>query len=157
MSKSIVSKICLKSVKEKICEKKNSAELKKLMILANKSAKNAPSAPKIGSESGPISMIVLEDRDHCEHCCIDKHHRCFLEKYFDKYYDLAEKLEQLLVCPISYEIVRHPAITPSGNLIDSKVLERLIKEKKPDPFNRNLSLDFLITDRFAIEVMKLIY
>ncbi|CAI2381492.1 unnamed protein product [Moneuplotes crassus] len=102
------------------------------------------------------SQAKKQRLSHCNHCCIRDNQKCFLEEYFHKYYGLLSTLEKLLICPINMEVVREPAITPSGNLVEASVIERLILEKKPDPFNRTLPIRHLTINRFATEVLKLV-
>mmetsp|Transcript_30257 Transcript_30257/g.29754 ORF Transcript_30257/g.29754 Transcript_30257/m.29754 type:complete len:81 (+) Transcript_30257:1289-1531(+) len=75
---------------------------------------------------------------------------------FNKYASLLDKLEELLICPISSDVVKIPAITPSGHLVDASVIERLIHEKKRDPFNRRLRLTTLTYNRLASSILELI-
>ncbi|CAI2362135.1 unnamed protein product [Moneuplotes crassus] len=102
------------------------------------------------------SQAKKQRLSHCNHCCIRDNQKCFLEEYFHKYYGLLSTLEKLLICPINMGVVRDPVITPSGNLVEASVIERLILEKKPDPFNRTLPIRHLTINRFATEVLKLV-
>ncbi|CAI2384152.1 unnamed protein product [Moneuplotes crassus] len=100
--------------------------------------------------------MSIHDGNHCSHLCIEQNKKCFATKCFNQYYGLLDKLEELLICPISFELVKKPAITPSGNLVDTSVIERLIHERKRDPFDRSLPLSRLTPNRSATEVLNLI-
>ncbi|CAI2383431.1 unnamed protein product [Moneuplotes crassus] len=103
----------------------------------------------------PPSIIIKESLEHCDHCCLGDKQKCFLERYFHKYYNLLEALEKLLVCPITLEMIKKPTIIPSGNLVEKRVVQRLIRDGKADPFNRRLRLEKVIPDRFANAVLDL--
>ena len=53
------------------------------------------------------------------------------------------KLDEALRCPISLDVLKDPQVLPSGNTISKFVLEKLIKDKKSDPFDRTAKLKSL--------------
>ena len=62
---------------------------------------------------------------------IEKINSCY-KKLYDT---LIKELEESLICPILLEKIKIPAISPSGNIIEKSCLERLVNERRKDPFN----------------------
>ena len=71
-----------------------------------------------------------EHRNNCNRIIFQRSNKT---KKFD---ELLASLKEHLQCPIILETFKNPVLTPSGNTVESSVMENLIKNRKLDPFSR---------------------
>ena len=56
--------------------------------------------------------------------------------YKDLFEFTMDKINSLLMCPVMYKKMENPAILESGHTIEESFMDKLIRNKKPDPFDR---------------------
>lgn len=88
----------------------------------------------------------------CEEC------KCQVStKSSDKSYQkLLSEIEDLLVCPISFQRIRTPVMLPSGKTIDESTFDKLAGAKKCDPFTRNPLKNRKLVNRFAMNLIEIV-
>ena len=75
-----------------------------------------------------------------------------------------KNIDDLFTCPITMDKIDVPAVLPSGNTVDSKVMEKLIRDGRrkggKDPFDRNKKFKVVTRNFFAtanyLKIIKLI-
>ena len=69
---------------------------------------------------------------------------------------LDTKLQELLVCPITSSSIIDPYLTPCGYTVDKSTMQRLIKDKKKDPFTMTEMCEKLVPNHFAKQLIEII-
>jgi len=65
-----------------------------------------------------------------------------------------EKLDSLLVWPISFDKLDKPVILPSGNSVSREIMESFIERKRTDPFDRTKACKSLISNLLVQNIME---
>ena len=80
-----------------------------------------------------------------------------ITKESSKNYELLlSKIEDLLVCPISFKKIKTPVILPSGKTIDKSTFEKLVEANKCDPFTRDTLENNMLINRLAINLIEIV-
>jgi hypothetical protein len=70
---------------------------------------------------------------------------------------ITSKLFEATECPISFELMKNPVITPSGHTVDRKAMEELIYRGFRDPFTRNGVWTSIIPNYALTEITKTVF
>jgi hypothetical protein len=70
---------------------------------------------------------------------------------------ITSKLFEATECPISFELIKDPVITPSGHTVDRKAMEELIYRGFRDPFTRKGFWTSIIPNFALTEITKTVF
>jgi peptidyl-tRNA hydrolase len=70
---------------------------------------------------------------------------------------ITSKLFEATECPISFELMKDPVLTPSGHTVDRKAMEELIYRGFRDPFTREGVWTSIIQNYALTEITKTVF
>lgn len=67
-----------------------------------------------------------------------------------------EELTSMFECPLTLCDIKVPAILPSGHTIEKSFMEKLVKDRRKDPFNNTSKLYGVVINRFAVKIREVL-